>query len=208
MRKSSSAVKTAFEQATGTSTGGWELPFKGQGLAGLTQVDDSFYDSRLGHVAQKFIPMSLASLAQGNPTSFVAPMSRGVTKGSVTYSMGKTLEAYLSKDALPKHLRPADLTDVVAEIIHAAEVNGIDPEAAFKAAQSRVVGNHYLNFFRALNDGDGDELEKEAEKIIRLNKGVEDFHANMTRRYESYGREYGPDLRDAVGEAFKRASER
>jgi len=203
MRKSSSAFRTAFEWATGSTTSGWDLPFKGEGLAGLVSSPEGFMGSRVGTTAQKFIPISVSAIAQGKPTAFVAPVSRGVTIGTVTYSMRKTLESYVDSTTLPKHLREFDPKQLISELVNAAEVNGIDPVEAFKRAKNQVLGKYYLNFFRALNEGKDAELQAVAEKLAILGKGVEDLHRNVDRRLTTYGRDYDPTLRERVAEAAR-----
>jgi len=207
LRKSSSAFRTVFEQATGSTTAGWELPFKDQGVLGAVSIDGKFTGSRLHSITEKFLPITVESLLQGKPSGFIAPVAHGVTIGGVTYSMKTALEAYVNKDALPKYLRSADLSSIVAELVHSAEANGIDPKEAFKRAKGQVVGTHYLKFFRALNENNVSALEEEMEKLMLLGKGIDDFNANMERRFSSYDRIYTDELRDRVASAFRSTTE-
>jgi len=182
MSKSSPAFRTAFEQATGTTTSGWDLPFKGEGLLGTITSDGSFMKGRAGHVVQKFLPFSVLSVMQGRPTTFIAPASRGVTFGTVAYSMQKTIEAHLDRGVLPKELQSVDLSYLAADIVEAARRNGVDPEAAFTRARSKAMSGYYSEFFRAINDRRDGEAERIAEKLVQLGAGLDGFHRAMKIR--------------------------
>lgn len=198
LRKSSSAVRTAFEQVTGSTVSGWDLPFQDNGLMGTIAVDGSFKGSRAELVVKKFLPISLTSLAEGKPTAFIAPTAKGVSKGGVVYSMRQTLDAYVNRTSIPAALQGLDLEFVVAEIIEAARRNGIDPEIAFRQAKGSVVSKYYKKFFEALNKGDAGAMEDAAEKVLLLGRGLKDFNRSLKARYEAVGREFTPELAEAV----------
>lgn len=208
LRKSSSVVREAFEQVTGTSTGGWELPFKDEGWSGTLAADGSVWKGRLGYTVQKFLPISLTSLAQGKPTAFIAPTSKGVSEGGVVYSMRKVLDAYVDNNLLPKELQPVDLSVIVPELIEAARRNGIDPELAFRRAKGSITSKYYKKFFEAMNNGDEAAMERAAVDVLKLGKGLDSFHKSMEGRLDAVSREYGPEMQEQVAAAFNRAKDR
>jgi hypothetical protein len=204
LRKSSSAVRTAYEQVTGTTVSGWDLPFNDNSYLGTISTDGRML-ARGEQIVKKFLPIAVTSLAGGSPSAFIAPGAKGISPGSVSWTMSKTLEAYVDRSVLPKGLERVDLESVVAETIDAARRNGVDPDIAFKRAKGRVVSKYYKLFFDALNKGDDSGMERAAEKVLMLGKGLRDFDRSLQSRYEAVGREYTPEMSVAVREAVDRA---
>jgi hypothetical protein len=207
LRKSSSAVRTAYEQVTGSTVSGWDLPFNDNSYLG-TLTTEGKMQSRAAQVVKKFLPISITSAFDGSPTAFIAPQAKGISPGSVTYTMSKTLAAYVDKTELPKGLQKVDLRSIVATTIDAARRNGVDPDIAFKRAKGRVVSKYYREFFDALNKDDMKGMERAAEKILLLGKGLRDFDRSLKARYEAVGRQYTPELSYAVRAAVERIQTR
>jgi len=210
LRKTSSVVRTAMEQTTGMTTSGWELPFRGQGLAGWISAEGSVGKGRAAYIAEKFLPISILPVLRGELSSFIAPMSRGASLGRVTVNMHKILEGYANPEVWNKVAGNAgmeeNLADLMAGQFHAAERNGVDGEEAFKRALSRVKGQWYREFFLALNHEQPRRLERAAHAVIRLGVAEETFTKAMERRFALNKIELADDMRQRMRVAFERAA--
>jgi len=69
-------VKVAWEQLTGRNTAGWDMPWTREEdsvpLGGVFMVNGSLMESRMGYVAQKFMPMTILNMLKGDrPPTFL-----------------------------------------------------------------------------------------------------------------------------------------
>lgn len=187
--KSSAAVRTAYEQITGTNTAGWELKFSGEGLSGFFQSSEGkILDSRLGYVTKKFLPMSMVGILEGRPSAFFAPASRGTTLFTATNQLAGVLEAYANDrvhlEVQKDRRRVANLAALGPEILRAVERNGYDPNEVLTRAKSHVLGRLYGDFFLALQANDQKKLEKVAISINRVHGTIDGLNASMKKRAE------------------------
>ena len=208
--KSSTLFKTAFEQATGTTVSGWDLPFKDQGLMGFLSSPDGFFGSRAGSVVETFMPMWATQIIQDRPLSFIAPVSRGASLGSTIRQMTETLEAFANQGVWSNlSHRPEYVPQIeqyVTDYIDAAIRNGIDPKNALDRAKSIVLTKHYADFFEALNKGRERKMEQAAAAVIRLGGTVERLENSVKTRMKAAGMEPTEEQYSAAREAFRNAA--
>ena len=207
LNKSSVAVRTAFEQATGYNTGMMKMPFKGEGYLGIINAQGSLFDSRAGAIGQKVIPFSVLALLQERPSTFFAPAKRGASFGGTVMDMQKALEAYADPGVWEKISGSPVLSDNLEElmpaIIDAGQRNGVDTELALEQAVSRTRSKYYKEFFKHLNSGKNPKkLEQLSQSIIRLNGEIDQLHSSMGSRLEQVSRFYDIDMEVAAEEAF------
>ena len=207
MGKTSLAVKTAFEQVTGTNTSGWKMPFK----------DEGFWESivngtRVSSVASKFLPMSLSSLWEGKPSSFFAPVSTGMTAAKAEQRVTDILTAYADPQTWdeirgqPEYEK--NLAALVPDVLEAARRNGLDPHAIVQAGKRYAITKYYGDFFKALNKGDKKQMEQAAESVIRLGGALKGFEQSMTKKLERQGQSLSPDQQQAIQSSLQAAQSR
>lgn len=208
LNKSSAIMRTAFEQVTGSTPSGWELPFKDEGLSGIFTDGDSWTRGRAAYVGRKFMPYGLLAMLEGRATTFFAPAARGTTIGKATAEMTEILEAYANDEMwakITKAEKTNDLAALVPQWVEAAERNGVNAEEALKRATSSVRAKYYLQFYRALNKGNTMKLEQLAASIIRLNGSVDTTVLSMERRYKSQTKEFTEETRKTIEQSFGNA---
>jgi hypothetical protein len=197
MAKSSQLVKVAFEQVTGTSGGGWDLPFKDAGLLGALRVNGKFLDSRAGYVVRHFSPYVVLNVIDGYPVGYFAPASRGNSKWTMTNEMQNVLEAYANDetyDLLQKMGKVDKLKERVADVMDNADRNGYLGQEVFTRAMAMVRTKYYGEFFKALNSGEQKNTEQLAGAIVRLNGNVKSLETSMANRFRSVGKEWSSEL--------------
>jgi len=206
MNKTSAGVRTAFEQITGTNTAGWELGFKEEGILGLFSGEDGFTDSRLAYLGRKFMPMSVASILDGRPSTFFAPTSRGMSLYVAQTKMAEILTAYayddLHKKLTKKPEWEANLPALGLDILDAAKRNGYDPDKVMAGAKRYVMSKLYSDFFTALNEGKKGQLEKTSRGLMRVNATLKGLQRSMESRFSTAGKDLTPDLQDQISSAF------
>jgi hypothetical protein len=208
MNKSSAAVRTAWEQMTGSNTAQWDLGFKDGGLRGfLVGNDGSIFDSRFAYIGRKFIPMSIMSVLDGRPTTFFAPTQRGQSKYVAVTQMTQILEAYANKGVYdriasnPEYMM--NLEALAPEVLNAARRNGYEPVEILKRAKSHVLSGLYKDFFIALNNGDFKELDDISKRIIRVGGKLESLLKSMELRAKSTtSRRMTPEMELLVRQVF------
>jgi hypothetical protein len=210
LNKTSSGVRTAYEQITGTNTAGWQLPFAANPgiLGGLFSANGNVTEGRLSYVAQKFMPMSLLSVLQGRPSSFFAPSSRGTSIGTATAQMTQVLQAYGDpstwRTITEKKLEPR-LDALGAEIMDAAERNGVDSEEVLNRARVRVLAGYYGEFFKAIDKDRPQRMEQMAQSIVRMHGTLQGLLQSMNRRRENLHRQWTTEDAARAKEAFESA---
>lgn len=174
--KSSVAVRTTLEQATGHAAGsGWPAPWVdrgfNEGLEGWEQVW-----SRAKSAGENFVPFSW----QENNFAFALPLRKGMTRY-------KAMRYH--QDALQEHIDHPRRRDAVIKLIQeiddAAKANGIDDDSrklAFNNARSKLRGDHYRKFFEAIEDQDWKEADREAEILFRLGATTGSAKSSAKRR--------------------------
>jgi hypothetical protein len=197
LAKSSQLVKMAIEQATGTSGGGWDLPFKDAGLMGALRVNGKFLDSRAGYVVRHFSPYVILNVIDGYPVGYFAPASRGNSKWSMTNEMQDIFESYADAktfDLLQQMGKTDKLKERVVDVMDNAERNGYQGEEIFNRAIALVRTKYYGDFFKALNAGDNKKTEQMAGAIVRLNGNINGLETSMANRFRSVGKEWSSEL--------------
>jgi len=198
--KSSPAFRTAFEQITGHNSALWELEFKeGAPMKGLFEGKyGHFGGSRVAYVGRKFLPMSILTMLDGRPSSVLAPMSRGISKTGAQLELARVLIAYGDRDVWKRiehnERRKQNLREIGAGILEAARRNGYDEEEILNRAKAHALGRFYGEWFRALNKGQYEKLERISEGIIRLNGTLDGIERSMKKRFGMYGRQYTPEM--------------
>lgn len=200
LTKTASFPRTVFEQITGTTVTGWELPFKDEGFSGLFSVDEGLrgkFDSRIGFVFKKFVPFSILGFLEQQPSGFFAPASRGVSQSRATRDLALILKVY-SDDATMKEVdrserKKTNLESLGHHIVEGAVRNGYDPEIIINSAKSYVLRELYSDYFSYLNDKKYSKMRKTSARILRVNGTVDGLTRSMTRRYKQAGRELSPE---------------
>jgi len=174
--KSSPVVQMAYEQITGSQGDGFDLPFAGVDF--IPSIPE-----RTKAIVSKFIPFSL----RGNNFAFTAPMTKGMTNWKANVAITKALESYAEDSMWPTIRKQPDFTKkldaLVADILDAAERNGLDSKKVMTQALAETRGKYYGKFFKALEKGDKKEMERAALAVVRLHGGIE----NMLRSAEARG---------------------
>lgn len=142
-------------------------------------ADKEFWPSFYGRkgravgLLEKFVPFSF----RGTNFALTAPISKGATPWKLRTAFAKELRAYAdptilrqSFDASPEY--EENLLNLVVDTMEAGTRNGHDSGKLFKQALSRVRGEMYREFFEAMEDKSYKRMERSAEKIVRLHKGV------------------------------------
>ena len=174
--KSSFLVQVVYEQLTGSQGDGFDLPFAGVDF--IPSIPE-----RTKAIGIKFIPFSL----RGNNFAFTAPMTKGMTNWKANVAITKALESYAEDSMWPTIRKQPDFTKkldaLVADILDAAERNGLDSKKIMTQALAETRGKYYGKFFKALEKGDKKEMERAALAVVRLHGGIE----NMLRSAEARG---------------------
>jgi|GEM_PF-6292905 len=201
--KSSPAVRTAYEQITGTNTAGWEMRFSGEGLSGFFQDQEgSFWNSRTAYVGKKFVPMSILGPLEGRPSGFIAATSRGTTLYNASTQLAQVLEAYANDQVWDnikdKQRRSVNLAAMGPDILKAAQNNGYNPEEVVKRAKSHVLGRLYGRFFKALQNDNQKELERVAIAVNRVHGTLDGLTRSMKKRFEDTNQYFSPEDEAAI----------
>lgn len=204
VRKLSGSVRLAWELSTGTSTGsgGFQLPFKGQGLAGWLMADNSFFKGRLGHVAKQFIPFWATSAITGQPYSVFAQAKRGASINKIVERMTGAVDKYAEERiGLPT------LKEQLAESSRDATRNGYNARMIYTLAKSRATSRYSYGMFRAINDGKKSEALRNMRALARLGKNWKNIRSSARTRGEMvpYGGYWSEDDWGQAAELWYRA---
>ncbi len=114
-------------------------------------------------------------------------MTKGMTNWKANVAITKALESYAEDSMWPTIRKQPDFTKkldaLVADILDAAERNGLDSKKIMTQALAETRGKYYGEFFKALEKGDKKEMERAALAVVRLHGGIE----NMLRSAEARG---------------------
>jgi len=174
--KLSPAAHVALEMITGSEGAGFETPWARE--PGWSSVP-----ARAVSVGQKFVPFSFS----GNQFMLTAPMRKGATPWKTRIALEKTLDRY-AHPAFYKRGEPAfkaALAPLVRDILDAAELNGIDPDVAFREALSAARSKYYGKFFDALQKQES--VEPWAKAILRLHGALPGLQRSLKARAERRG---------------------
>jgi len=205
--KTSILVKVAWEQMSEETMSGWDTDFKDMGVAGIfTGKDRGFAGSRLGSIGVKFLPMSVASLTEGRPSSFFAPASQGMSLGKAQDLYGQVLASYADEGTWKQLLKnPRARTNLHAfgkDILDAAKRNGYDPEEVIKGGKRAVLTKIYRDMFAAIQREDYKEVNAAAGRAVRVNGSYKNALSAMKKRKETANEKITQEERDAVRKAF------
>ena len=201
--KSSAAFRIAYEQVTGDNTLGRKYSFADENLwSGMFGSDKGWVESRAGTITEKFVPMSVLTLIGGQPPTFLAPVSKGMTRAKAEIELARTLTAYADPSVWAEIVkRPGyeqKLDKLVPEIIDAARRNGVNVEEAMKTARSHVLSKYYDRFWRALNRDNASELEEYSQSIVRLHGTLQGLEGSLKAKEGRLGHKPAPvDLQKA-----------
>ena len=182
--KTSMTVKTAFEQITGRSMGGWELAFKDAGLMGALEAQGSFWKGRVGNVAQKFTPFLIQDIIKGKPTAWFAKAKSGKSEFYATKQLAGLYLGYTQSgkwDVARNH--QANVLALGSAIIDAAYENGYNGGRAHDKALAEVRVALYAQMLEELKAGKYKKVEITAQKILAMNgvaKKIEKFIAKKS----------------------------
>jgi hypothetical protein len=206
-------LRTAFELVTGETLGyDWDLGFKNMGLAGWVVGDDgTLGGSRIFHIASKFAPMTVLSIAQ-KPDAGVAAIM-GPTRKGTGYQAGidaavGILGAYADRGAYDKiHSNPrvkSNLEALTAGILDAVGRNGYDPDVVLNTARGIVFRDLYAEFYKGFNARDTEAMEVAARKIMRVNGTVDSASRSLQQRERNAGRpELSAEQKAVIAAAFE-----
>ena len=213
--KMSVPAKIVYEQVTGMSPGSdWTLEFNGRGLAGFLSApnrdgEKTFWKSRVGYTAQKFLPMSVMAAATSQDAGLlplIAPVSHGKSQGGATADLTTVLNT-IAEDS---HWRWAQQTPGVTEnlrglgneILEGAARNGFDTDKILTTAKSVVLGRLYKEFTAALNDNDTVAMDKVANRILRVGGTIRGLKASVKARRAGASRVPTQEELDAIDAAM------
>ena len=208
MVKTSTSVRTVLEQMTGNNASGWTLGFKEKNLmTGLFSGEEGFSDSRIAYIGKKFVPMSILSMLEGRPTTFLAPASKGMSNFIAQKTMAQILTAYAEDDVwarIDKNKKwKTNLAALGPEVLDAAARNGLDPDMVLKAAKRHTLAHLYNGFFKALNSSNYDELERMAVSILRVNGTIKGLERSINIRAKGTGNPITDEQLGIVRGAFE-----
>ena len=183
--RSSVAVRVAIEEMTGENLLGHAYAFKEEPTMfhGLLSSSEGFIESRVGVAAQKFLPMPLLAYMGGQPVSFLAPMSKGMTYAKAKVELAKILETYANPglyakfSGVPEYEKKLD--ELGPAILDAAALNGVDVKNIMKEAKASVLTRWNQKFWQAMNRSDTSGLEEAALAIVRLHGGIEGINQSI-----------------------------
>ena len=208
MNKTSVGFRAAFEQLTGEDPSGQELGFKEKNFfRGFFEGEKGFTDSRVAYLGRKiFIPMSILPLLDGGVTTFVAPVSKGMTMWKAQTEFAKYLTAYADDRVWNKiegnETREVNLRVLGREILEGARRNGLNTDKVISGARCKVMTELYRDFFNYLNEGKQAKLDKVAESILRVNGNMKNTLKSMNYRFSSTTKELTPEKLANIEEAF------
>ena len=168
--KMSPVAHMAMEQLTGSQGFGFETEYSRM----------KFWESlpaRGKGIASKFVPFSF----RGNQFALSVPLKKGATPWKVQVALQKALRGY----AHPKFKQSpfaSNMEPLVADIVDAAQRNGLNGETMFREALSRTRGEFYGKFFEALEKQDQEEMDRWAEVIVRLHGGLKGLLRSVETR--------------------------
>lgn len=168
--KTSMTVKTAYEQVTGQSTGGWDLPFKGLGLAGVLEAQGSFAKSRAGNIALKFVPFAVQDLISGKPTAWFAKAKYGASEFAAQKQLTEMYLGYVDDknwDVTKDH--EASIIALGSGMVEAAYRNGYNGQAANEKALNEARSRLYPQLLEEIKKNKTERAERTAQKILSLN---------------------------------------
>jgi hypothetical protein len=214
-RKLSQPVRTVIEQVTGKSPGSdFDLEFVDQGMLGWLKSKEPGFEgvltSRLGYIAQKFLPMSALTLyktPEAALMAFVAPVSKGMSMGKATEELTKILNTYADQDSWDKikksDLARTNLAALAPGLVSALEQNGYLVDKVINSAKGVVLGRLYGDFWAALDSGDEKALDKIANSILRVNGTLEGLERSISNKAKQYQIEVPPEHLEAARRAFE-----
>jgi hypothetical protein len=170
-RKTSPRVQVVREQIFGAAGQGFDAPW--------VRDDKDFWASLSGRrgraigILEKVVPFSV----RGTNFALTAPMAKGMTPWKLKTAFTKELRAYADPGLLRHHFDAepeweANLVSLVLDTYEAGERNGHNSQKIFVQSLGVVRGELYREFLQALEKGHVSKMERMAEKITRLHKGV------------------------------------
>jgi hypothetical protein len=219
--KSSMGVKVAWEQLTGRNSAGWDMPWAKDDVSvpfgGLFMVDGSLMKSRMGYVAQKFVPMTLLTYLDANrPSSLFAPTGLGMSQYKAERAIADILQAYGDESfwyqIKGKPEKVKRLETLVNSTLDAAWQNGYEVKKIMAAARGMAHGRQATEFFAELEKDPKKpnlaKLEKIARAAQRTDTAAKSFNRAIEGRYAKRSRDMTRNQRQALWEAWQVAQEK
>ena len=219
--KSSMGVKVAWEQLTGRNTAGWDMPWTREEdsvpLGGVFMVNGSLMESRMGYVAQKFMPMTILNMLKGDrPPTFFAPASLGMSSYAAERQIADVLQAYADESlwyqikGKPEQVKR--LETLVDSTLEAAWRNGYEVKKVLSAAKGMAGSRQTAEFFAILEKDPKApnlaKLEKVARSAQRINRMYRTIYTSIKNRYAKRGRRMTPAQQEALRESWQLAREK
>jgi len=194
MGKASISVKLVTEQFFGQVNlpGSKKYPplgFEGEDFVkGFVQGEEGFWDSRIGYIARKFIPMTIP--VDGRPSMPVfsfAPITKGRSSGALQMEMEDAIKAAVSKEGYTAGKKYRDvrlnIKETVRDTFEQALYNKYDAPRMLGAATSRVSYDYYDDLFRAIKKDDMHAAGVAADALLRLGKTYKNIMSSAMSRY-------------------------
>jgi len=187
-------------------------------LGGVFMVNGSLMESRMGYVAQKFMPMTILNMLKGDrPPTFFAPASLGMSSYAAERQIADVLQAYADESlwyqikGKPEQVKR--LETLVDSTLEAAWRNGYEVKKVLSAAKGMAGSRQTAEFFAILEKGSKGplnlaKLEKVARSAQRINRMYRTIYTSIKNRYAKRGRRMTPAQQEALRESWQLAREK
>lgn len=150
--KLSIPLKWAYEHMTAKSVGGWDMAFADQDFFGVLQAQGSFWKSRAGDTAMRFIPFSVQDIIKGRPTAWFAKAKSGKHQWYAAKQLTELYLGYVSGMNWSKTKNhEKNILIIGADILEAAQVNGYDATKVQKDALQNARAELYIALEEAIH---------------------------------------------------------
>jgi hypothetical protein len=213
LTKGSVVMRTAYEQITGKSTAGWDMPWVR--MADLSDSARTFGDSKLAHLGRQFLPMTVLTWLDGRPSLPFTAVSMGMSKTRAAKELRNAFSMYAEDSFFDRikgsPVRVKKLEQLVPDVIDALVRNGYGPEVKqIVGTALGTVGSRYTwEIANELQQNPDAPDEKKIAKVLakykRLDKGWQNLTASMDKQLMSAKKFYTPEQRKAQREALSKA---
>lgn len=182
--KASPAVHTVIEQMTGSTTSGWDMPWKTE--------EKGFWESvpeRIKTIGQKFVPFSVSGIASQTQFAFTFPMRKGMTPWKAYRAYEDLIKAQVDPKFYQVKMTDETAIKLKKELDNACVLNGLDPQKMYRQARSSIMGIYYNSMWESLNKGNMSEADKAAKILLRMGvtpKTLQTSAQNRDKTLEDY----------------------